>query len=66
MKIAVWAGQRQVFLPVEAAVLTGKNMLDVEAEIGLGVLGNPAVFTSVVGALADPIAHALVHQAALA
>ena len=64
MRIAVVAGESQVFAVVSSAMLASNDVLDVIGEERLRVLRKVAVFAAMIRTFTDGLPKPLVHQAA--
>ena len=64
VRIAVVAGESEVFAVVFSAMLASYDVLDVIGEERLRVLWQGAVFAAITGSFADSLPEPLVHQAA--
>ena len=64
VRIAVVAGESEVFAVVSSAMLASNYVLDVIGEERLSVLRKAAVFAAMIGTFTDGLPKPLVHQAA--
>ena len=64
VRIAVVAGESEVFAVVSSAMLASNDVLDVIGEERLRVLRKAAVFAAMIGTFTDGLPEPLVHQAA--
>ena len=64
VRIAVVAGESEVFAVVSSAMLASNDVLDMIAEERLRVLRKAAVFAAMIGTFTDGLPEPLVHQAA--